>query len=77
MPRVKGGPEKIDDPRSQTGAPPLPVKNDSSLRWPFSIALKCQDFLHWKGYSTLLEILGLQWKFSTRLSTQKVVVVED
>ena len=29
----EGGPEKIDDPRSQTGGPPLPVKNDSSLKY--------------------------------------------
>ncbi len=29
---AKGGPEKIADRLSQTDAPPLPVKNDSSLR---------------------------------------------
>ncbi len=32
LPRVKGGARKFDNPRSQTGAPPLPVKNDSSLK---------------------------------------------
>ena len=28
----RGGPEKIDDRPSQIDAPPLPVKNDSSLK---------------------------------------------
>ncbi len=48
---AKGGPEKIGDRPSQTDGPPLPVKNDSSLKGEHSTTL---------GWSTLHSYMDIR-----------------